>query len=94
MALVTIDVIRGVFTPTQKKQMIENVSEAMIAVEGEAMRNVIWVRLNEVEHWAVGGFVLEASSVRAQTGTQNKTALLPDTKRDGAHGYDRRVDQD
>lgn len=29
--------------------MIENVTEAMIAVEGEAMRPVTWVRVREVE---------------------------------------------
>ena len=50
MALVTIEVVKGVFTPEQKQQMIENVTEAMIAVEGEAMRKTVWVRLNEVDH--------------------------------------------
>ena len=34
MPLVTIDVIKDVFTPDQKRQLIDNVTEAMIAVEG------------------------------------------------------------
>ena len=41
MPLVTIDVIKDVFTPSQKKELIAKVTEAMIAVEGENMRPVI-----------------------------------------------------
>lgn len=35
MPLVTIDVIKDVFTPQQKAALIEGVTEAMIRVEGE-----------------------------------------------------------
>ena len=34
MPLVTIDVIKDVFTPKQKQQLIARVTEAMIEVEG------------------------------------------------------------
>ena len=47
MPLVTIDVIKDVFTPEQKKQLIEKVTAAMIEVEGEGMRPVTWVRIAE-----------------------------------------------
>ena len=66
MALVTIDVVKGVFNDDQKKEMIERVTEAMISVEGEAMRQVTWVKLNEIDHWAVGGRVLTPEIVHAQ----------------------------
>lgn len=66
MALVTIELVKGVFTAEQKKQIIERVTEAMISVEGEAMRKVTWVRLNEVDHWAVGGKLLTPEIVRAE----------------------------
>ena len=49
MPLVTIDVIKNVFTPEQKEQLIEKVTAAMIDVEGENMRPVTWVRINEFE---------------------------------------------
>ena len=49
MPLVTIDVIKDVFTPSQKKELIAKVTEAMIAVEGENLRPVTWVRINEFE---------------------------------------------
>jgi hypothetical protein len=35
MALVTIDVIKDVFTAEQKKAMVERVTEAMVLVEGK-----------------------------------------------------------
>ena len=66
MALVTIDVVKDVFTPEQKRSMIERVTNAMLSVEGEAMRPVVWVRLNEIDQWAVGGTLLDAAMVRAQ----------------------------
>jgi 4-oxalocrotonate tautomerase len=66
MALVTIDVVKGVFTADQKKEMIERVTESMIAVEGEAMRPVTWVKLNEIDTWAVGGQLLNAAIVHEQ----------------------------
>jgi 4-oxalocrotonate tautomerase len=67
MPLVTIDVIKDVFTPQQKQQLIEKVTEAMIAVEGEGMRPVTWVRIAEFEggDWAIGGKRLGASEVHA-----------------------------
>jgi len=65
MPLVTIDVIKDVFSTEQKEQMIGHVTEAMIAVEGEAMRPVTWVRINEIEQgdWAIGGQLLNAGAV-------------------------------
>ena len=67
MPLVTIDVIKDVFTPAQKKDLITKVTEAMISVEGENMRPVTWVRVNEFESgdWAIGGKPLRASDVQA-----------------------------
>ncbi|MBI1237749.1 MAG: 4-oxalocrotonate tautomerase [Alphaproteobacteria bacterium] len=67
MPLVTIDVIKDVFTPTQKRQLIEKVTEAMVSVEGEAMRPVTWVRVMEVEQgdWGIGGQTLSAADVHA-----------------------------
>jgi 4-oxalocrotonate tautomerase len=70
MPLVTIDVIKGVFTPAQKGELIEKVTEAMIAVEGEALRPVTWVRVMEVEQgdWAIGGNRLNAAAVHSMGG--------------------------
>ena len=67
MPLVTIDVVKDVFTSDQKAEIIEKVTDAMVAVEGEAMRAVTWVRIKEVEQgdWAIGGQPLTAAAVHA-----------------------------
>ena len=67
MPLVTIDVIEDVFTAEQKRQLIAKVTEAMIEVEGEAMRPVTWVRIQEFQggDWAIGGKALRAADVHA-----------------------------
>ncbi|HSG33311.1 MAG TPA: tautomerase family protein, partial [Sphingomonadaceae bacterium] len=67
MPLVTIDVIKDVFTDQQKGEIIENVTNAMIAVEGEAMRGVTWVKINEIAQgdWGIGGKLLTAADVHA-----------------------------
>ena len=72
MPLVTIDVIKNVFTPGQKQQLITKVTEAMIEVEGESLRPVTWVRINEVEQgdWAIGGKCLKAADVHALSATK------------------------
>ena len=67
MPMVTIDVIKDVFTPVQKQQLIARVTDAMIAVEGENMRGVTWVVVEEVRSgdWAIGGRALTTGDVRA-----------------------------
>lgn len=75
MALVTIEVIKDVFTTEQKAEMISRVTEAMIGVEGEAMRSVTWVRLNEVDNWAVGGKLLNRDIVLAEMSSTLEAAI-------------------
>jgi 4-oxalocrotonate tautomerase len=70
MPLVTIDVIKDVFSAEKKAELIEKVTEAMIEVEGEEMRPVTWVRIMEVEQgdWAIGGQRLNAAAVHSMGG--------------------------
>lgn len=57
MPFTTIKVIEGVFTDEQKADMIKKVTEAMVEVEGESMRDLTWVTIEEVKKgdWAIGG---------------------------------------
>ena len=73
MPLVTIDVIKDVFSPDQKRKLIEKVTDAMIDVEGEALRPVTWVRIQEVNQgdWAIGGQMLAAKDVQAMAAVEN-----------------------
>lgn len=65
MPLVDIHVIKGVFTPQQKAELLTRVTDAMVSVEGEALRGVTWVKINEIESgdWAIGGQSLQAADV-------------------------------
>ena len=67
MPLVTIDIIKDVFTARQKQDLVKKVTDAVVSVEGEALRGVTWVRINEFEEgdWAMGGKTLTAADVRA-----------------------------
>ncbi|MBO6687198.1 MAG: tautomerase family protein [Hyphomonas sp.] len=67
MPLVTIDLIKDVFTADQKQDMIKQVTDTMVGIEGETLRGVTWVRINEVEQgdWGIGGQCLTASDVHA-----------------------------
>ena len=66
MPLVDIQLIDGVFTPEQKKEMIEKVTDTMVSIEGEAMRGVTWVRVHEVAsgEWGIGGKAMTADDVK------------------------------
>jgi 4-oxalocrotonate tautomerase len=67
MPLVDIQLIEGVFDDAQKRTMIERVTDAMVSVEGEVMRGVTWVRVQEIAsgEWAIGGKPLSAGDVKA-----------------------------
>jgi 4-oxalocrotonate tautomerase len=67
MPLVDIQLIEGVFDKAQKQKMISKVTDAMVEIEGEAMRGVTWVRVHEVAsgEWAIGGKALTAADVKA-----------------------------
>jgi 4-oxalocrotonate tautomerase len=66
MPFIDIKVIQGVFTHEEKREMVERVSEAVIAVEGEALRPVTHVAVTETPsgEWALGGRAATADDVR------------------------------
>lgn len=67
MPFVQIKLIEGVFSSEQKNQMLEKVTNAMLSVEGENLREVTTVVIDEVKSgdWAVGGRRFEADQVKA-----------------------------
>ena len=66
MPLANIKVIKGVFDDAEKRQMIENVTEAMVKVEGEALRDKTVVIVEETESgdWGIGGQSLTTGVVK------------------------------
>jgi 4-oxalocrotonate tautomerase len=68
--MVDIQLIEGVFTAEQKKDMIQRITQTMVDIEGEAMRGVTWVRVQEFAsgEWAIGGKPLSTDDVKALAG--------------------------
>ncbi len=66
MPLVEVKVIKGVFDAGQKREMITQLTETMVGIEGEALRGVTWVTIDEVESgdWGIGGNAITAEYVK------------------------------
>jgi 4-oxalocrotonate tautomerase len=67
MPLVQVKLIEGVFSDAQKQEMIRKLTDTMVSIEGEAMRAVTWVVLEEVKSgsWGVGGKPLTTGDIKA-----------------------------
>jgi 4-oxalocrotonate tautomerase len=67
MPLIQVKVIENVFTPAQKKEMISKLTDAMVEIEGENMRSVTWVVIEDVRsgEWGIGGNALTTEAVQA-----------------------------
>jgi 4-oxalocrotonate tautomerase len=67
MPLINVKVIEGVFTDDQKTQIVKSLTEAMVEVEGENMRSVTWVVVEDVKSgsWGIGGQPLTTADVKA-----------------------------
>jgi 4-oxalocrotonate tautomerase len=67
MPMVNVKVIEGVFSDDQKRDMIEKLTDTMVEIEGENMRGVTWVVIDEVKSgdWGLGGQPLTTEAVHA-----------------------------
>jgi len=67
MPFVNVKLIEGVFTAEQKQEMIRKLTDTMVSIEGEAMRSVTWVVVEEVKSgdWGIGGNPLTTGDVKA-----------------------------
>ena len=67
MPLLNVKVIENVFSDDEKKQMVEKLTDAMVTIEGENMRGVTWVIIEEVKSgdWGIGGNALTTADVKA-----------------------------
>ncbi len=69
MPLVQVHAIKGVFDRETKKKIIEKLTDAMVSIEGENMRGVTWVTINEIESgdWGIGGEAITTERVKAMS---------------------------
>jgi 4-oxalocrotonate tautomerase len=66
MPLVKVNMVEGVFTPAQKREMIRQLSDVVVSIGGENIRPVTWVILEEVKsgEWGIGGNALTTADVQ------------------------------
>ena len=67
MPFVNVKLIEGVFTPEQKQRIVRDLTDAMVAIEGENMRKVTWVIIEDVKsgEWGIGGNPISTEAVKA-----------------------------
>jgi 4-oxalocrotonate tautomerase len=73
MPLINVKVIEGVFSDSQKREMVEKLTDVLVSIEGENMRKVTWVMIEEVKSGdlGIGGKPITTEDVKAlATGKQ------------------------
>lgn len=67
MPLINVKIIEGVFEDQQKQEIVTRLTDAMVGIEGENMRGVTWVVVEEVKSgdWGIGGKPLTTEAVTA-----------------------------
>jgi 4-oxalocrotonate tautomerase len=67
MPLIQVKLIEKVFTSQQKQEMIKKLTNAMVSIEGENMRKVTWVIIEDVNsgEWGIGGQPLSTEAVKS-----------------------------
>jgi 4-oxalocrotonate tautomerase len=67
MPLINVKFLEGVFSPEQKTEIVGRLTDAMVSIEGENMRQVTWCVLEEVRsgEWGIGGQCLTSEAVHS-----------------------------
>jgi 4-oxalocrotonate tautomerase len=67
MPVVQVKLIEGVFTSEQKREMIRKLTDAMVSIEGENMRKVTFVTIEETKSgdWGIGGQAITTEAVKS-----------------------------
>jgi 4-oxalocrotonate tautomerase len=67
MPFINVKLIEGVFTASQKQEIIQKLTDTMVGIEGENMRAVTWCVVEEVKSgdWGIAGKPLKTEDVKA-----------------------------
>ncbi|MFF4615662.1 tautomerase family protein [Nonomuraea jabiensis] len=67
MPLINVKVIEGVFSDAQKAEMVEKLTDVMVSIEGENLRPLTVVIVEEVKSgdWGVGGKPVTTAEAKA-----------------------------
>jgi 4-oxalocrotonate tautomerase len=64
--LIRLTLIQNVFSQAQKQEMIQKLTDAMVSIEGEKLRSLTWVVIEEVKdgNLGIGGKPLSSEDAR------------------------------
>jgi 4-oxalocrotonate tautomerase len=67
MPLINVKVIEGVFSPTQKREIVRKLTDTMVSIEGENLRPLTLVIVEEIKSgdWGVAGNPVTTEDARA-----------------------------
>jgi 4-oxalocrotonate tautomerase len=74
MPFINVKLLEGVFSEGQKRDIVHKMTDTMVDVAGEELRQAIWVVVEEVKEgcWGVGG-----EPVRSEDARRNNTKRRP-----------------
>jgi 4-oxalocrotonate tautomerase len=75
--LINVTLIENVFSPAQKREMIQKLTDAMVSIEGEKLRSLTWVVIEEVKdgNLGIGGKPLSSGDARELSAGSEATQL-------------------
>jgi 4-oxalocrotonate tautomerase len=67
MPLINVKVIEGVFSSTQKREIVRKLTDTMVSIEGENLRPLTLVIVEEIKSgdWGVAGNPVTTEDARA-----------------------------
>jgi 4-oxalocrotonate tautomerase len=76
MPLVNVKVLEGVFTSAQKQEMVRKLTDTMVLIEGENLRPVTVVIIEEIKSgdWGFGGNPLTTKDAKALAAGKSKAS--------------------
>ena len=68
MPVVNVSLVEGVFSPEQKEEMISKITDVMVSLEGEFMREKTFVLIEEIKsgNWGIGGKAMTTEAIKAK----------------------------
>lgn len=70
--LIQVTLIENVFSQAQKQAMIQKLTDALVSIEGEKLRSLTWVVIEEVKdgNLGIGGKPLSSGEARELSDTK------------------------
>lgn len=67
MSLVQVNLIEEVFTSTEKKEIVTELTDAMVSIKEQNGPSWAWVDIEDVfsDEWEVGGLAMTTDAIRA-----------------------------